>query len=76
LKKPTGSVQFQFYKPETEKTKPKKKKKQNQTELKPSHTKKIESNSLGRLFMSVLNLHIALLGPPILLGFILQSIIL
>jgi hypothetical protein len=44
LKKPTGSVQFRFYKPETKKTKPnpnrRKPGKTSQTRKKPSQTGK------------------------------------
>jgi len=39
LKKPIGSVQFRFYKPETEKTEPNPNRKK-----KPSQNKKIEPN--------------------------------
>ena len=50
MKKPTSSVRFQFYKPETEKTEPnrtrtkKTRKKPNQTGNKPSQTGKTEPN--------------------------------
>jgi hypothetical protein len=52
LKKPTGSVRFQFYKLTTEKTEPKQKKTGKKTEpnqkKKPSQTEKTESNQKNR----------------------------
>jgi hypothetical protein len=44
LKKPTGSVQFWFYKPETEKTEMNR----TQTKKKPSQTEKTEPNRKNR----------------------------
>jgi hypothetical protein len=45
LKKPTGSVRFRFFKPETRKTKPNpNQKNRKKTEPKPSQTEKTEPN--------------------------------
>ena len=61
MKKPTGSVRFQFYKLTTEKTEPKQKKtgkkpsqirKKNRAKpKKPSQTKKIEPNQFEPVFV-------------------------
>jgi hypothetical protein len=53
LKKPTGSVQFRFYKPETENTEPNPnhKKKPSQTGKKPSQTRKTEPNRFEPVFV-------------------------
>jgi len=47
LKKPTGSVQFRFYKPETKTTKPNR----TQTGKKPSQTRKTEPNRFEPVFV-------------------------
>jgi len=55
LKKLTGSVQFWFYKPKTEKTEPnpnrKNQKKPSQTGTKPSQTEKTELNRFEPVFV-------------------------
>jgi hypothetical protein len=61
LKKPTGSVRFQFYKLRTEKTEPKQKKQEKKPSQirkknrakpkKPSQTKKIEPNQFEPVFV-------------------------
>jgi len=53
LKKPTGSVRFQFYKPKTEKTEPNQTEKNRAKPKKPSHTKKTESKPSQTGFGSV-----------------------
>jgi hypothetical protein len=48
LKKPTGSVWFQFYKPETEKTEPKPKKKGKKTSKTEPKPEKPSQTGLNR----------------------------
>jgi hypothetical protein len=48
LKKPTSSVRFRFYKPETEKTEPNPNRKN--PEKKPSQTEKIKLNQFEPVF--------------------------
>jgi hypothetical protein len=52
LKKPTGSVQFQFYKPETEKIELNPNRKKNEpSRKKPSQTEKTEPNQFEPVFV-------------------------